>query len=203
MNSGLAPSQNPANRRSSHMERIYYIGEGPECVELIELAISKATKCRYARTLLINDYSAHSLLLNDKKTPVGLLFDKPSDELYLRGVPGKMAPGYGYFPNLNTREGRQLAARLASEDVQFDTNGFIAEKIGLGKEYTEGNIHYMPRVSIRSLKICFSVPIRRRIATGTQVVARSNFFRNKEVLRILVNNAAVDVWNSQAKREPK
>ena len=43
--------------------------------------------------------------------------------------------------------------------MQFDTNGFIAEKIGLGKEYTEGNIHYMPRVSIRSLKICFSVPI--------------------------------------------
>lgn len=26
---------------------------------------------------------------------------------------------------------------------------------------------------------------------------------NKEVLRILVNNAAVDVWNSQAKHEPK
>lgn len=159
MTNGLAPSPNPANRRNSHMERMYYIGEGPECVELIELAISKATKCRYARTLLINDYSAHSLLLNDKKTPVGLLFDKPSDELYLRGVPGKMAPGYGYFPNLNTREGRQLAARLASEDVQFDTNVFMAEKIGLGKEYSEGNIHYMPRVSIRSLKICFSVPI--------------------------------------------
>lgn len=141
------------------MERMYYIGEGPECVELIELAISKATKCRYARTLLINDYSAHSLLLNDKKTPVGLLFDKPSEELYLRGVPGKTACGYGYFPNLSTRKGRQLAARLASEDVRFDTNGFMAEKTGLGKEYTEGNIHYMPKVFVRNLKLCFSVPI--------------------------------------------
>lgn len=69
----------------------------------------------------------------------------------------RLSSPYACFDN--TREGKQLAARLASKDVRFDINGFMAEKIGLGKEYTEGNIHYMPKVSIRSLKICFSVPI--------------------------------------------
>ena len=140
------------------MERIYYIGEGPECTELIEFAINKETECQYARALLINDYKAHGLLFNDKKNPVGLLFDNPNRPHYLRSVPGKTANGFGYFPNLSTREGLELAARLDSEDVRFDTNAFLVEKVGL-KGYTEGNIRYMPIVYVRSPKLCFSVPI--------------------------------------------
>lgn len=150
------------------MEKHYYIGEGPQAEELIVETLERENVAREARKALIADYEADGLILSvwrDGKV-TGLTFDKPTSRPYLKGETRlSNREGYGYYPKLNTKEGKRLAKRLEAEELTFSQSNFILDKLRLRRTVAgpssasrTGCALYYSVAGIVSGKVLVSIP---------------------------------------------
>lgn len=116
------------------MEKHFFIGEGPQADELIAETLERENVAREARKALIAEYETDGLILSrwDDGKVAGLAFDKPTSRPYLKGETRlSNGDGYGYYPKLNTKEGKRLAGRLKARELTFSPSNFILDKLGL------------------------------------------------------------------------
>lgn len=150
------------------MEKHFYIGEGPEAEELIAETLARGNVVSEARKALITEYEADGLILsrwNNGKV-AGLAFEKPTSRPYLKGETRTLGhEGYGYYPKLNTKEGKRLASRLSSEELTFSMSKFILDKLHLHRLVTgpshvsrTGCALYYSVAGIVSGKVLVSIP---------------------------------------------
>lgn len=96
----------------------------------------------------------------------GLAFDKPTSRPYLKEETRlSNREGYGYYPKLNTKEGKRLAERLEAEELTFSLSNFILDKLHLRRMVTGPSsvsrtgyaLHYSA-AGIVSGKVLVSIP---------------------------------------------
>lgn len=158
------------------MEKHYYIGEGPQAEQLITETLERENVAREARKALIAEYETDGLILNvwgDGKV-AGLAFDKPTSRPYLKGETRlSNREGYGYYPKLNTKEGKRLAQKLEAEELTFSLSKFILDKLHLrrmvaGPDGTSptGYTLYHSVAGIISGKVLVSIPVSKENEHG-------------------------------------
>lgn len=150
------------------MKKHFYIGEGPQAEALIAETLERENVAREARKALIAEYDADGLILsvwgNGRVT--GLAFDTPTSRPYLKGETRTSGEeGYGYYPKLNTKEGKRLAERLKAEELTFSPSKFILDKLHLHRMVTgpspvsrTGYALHSSVAGIVSEKILVSIP---------------------------------------------
>lgn len=149
------------------MEKHFYIGEGPQADELISETLARENVAREARKALIAEYEADGLILSvweDGKVE-GLAFEKPTSRPYLKGETRTSGhEGYGYYPKLNTKEGKRLAQKFEAEELTFSMSKFILAKLrlhrivsGPGGPSRTGYILYHSVAGIFSGKVLVSI----------------------------------------------
>lgn len=150
------------------MEKHFYIGEGPQADALVAEVLEREKVTHEARKALISEYKADGLILsvwnNGKVT--GLAFNKPTSRPYLKGETRTSGEeGYGYYPKLNTKEGKRLAQKLEAEELAFSASKFILDKLRLHRIATGPHsasrtghaVYYSVAVSV-SEKILVKIP---------------------------------------------
>lgn len=150
------------------MEKHYYIGEGPQAEELISETREREDIARKARKALMAEYEADGLVLSvwGEGEVTGLAFDKPTNRPYLKGETElSNGKGYGYYPKLNTKEGKRLAQKFEAEELTFSMSKFILDKLrlhrmvsGPGSPSRTGYILYHSVAGIISGKVLVSIP---------------------------------------------
>lgn len=150
------------------MEKHYYIGEGSQAEELIAETRERGNVARKARKALMAEYEADGLVLSvwDDGKVAGLAFDKPTSRPYLKGETKlSNGGGYGYYPKLNTNEGKRLAQKFDAEELTFSMSKFILDKLrlhrivsGPGGPSRTGYILYHSVAGIISDKVLVSIP---------------------------------------------
>lgn len=150
------------------MEKHYYIGEGSQAEELIAETLERENVAREARKTLMVEYEADGLVLSvwDHGKVAGLAFDKPTSRPYLkRETELSNGKGYGYYPKLNTKEGKRLSQKLEAKELTFSLSDFILDKLHLHRTVAGPNslsrtgcALYRSAAGIISGKVLVSIP---------------------------------------------
>ena len=150
------------------MEKHYYIGEGSLAEKFIAVALERENVAREARKSLMVEYEANGLILSawDDGEVAGLVFDKPTSRPYLkRKTRLSSGEGYGYYPKLNTKEGKRLAQKLEAKELTFSLSDFILDKLHLHRMVAGPNslsrtgcAIYRSAAGIISGKVLVSIP---------------------------------------------
>ena len=113
------------------MEKNYYIGEGPEAEALIAEIKGLREAANNARDVVQQEYGADGLVLHGRGGKVcGLAFIEKQNKPFLKGEV-RLEKGFGYYPKLNCKQGKELASKLGAPELQFNTNDYILTKLKL------------------------------------------------------------------------
>lgn len=78
-----------------------------------------------ARDVVQREYEADGLMLRSRSGDVtGLAFKERQQRPYLKGEE-KIEGGFGYYPRLNCKQGKELAAKLAAPELKFNASDYI------------------------------------------------------------------------------
>ena len=113
------------------MNKNFFIGEGPEAEALIAEVKERREAVNNARDTVQKEYGADGLMLHGRGGKVcGLAFIEKQSKPYLKGEVS-LEKGFGYYPKLNCKQGKELASRLKAPELQFNTNDYILSKLKL------------------------------------------------------------------------
>lgn len=115
------------------MQWKFYIGDGWEAEVFIRQAEERKKLVYAKRKALMDEYEADGLVMAagfTYGTPMALGYKEKQSRPYLRGET-QCQDGYYYFPRLNTKAGKELAAKLEDPDMVFDKSDYVVEKLGL------------------------------------------------------------------------
>ena len=113
------------------MEKNYYIGEGPEAEALIAEVSACREAANNARDAVQKEYGADGLMIRSHSgNATGLAFKEKQHLPYLKGEE-RIEGGFGYYPKLNCKQGKELAAKLSSPELKFNASDYILGKLKL------------------------------------------------------------------------
>lgn len=109
----------------------FFIGEGPEAEALIAEIKGLREAANNARDVVQQEYGADGLVLHGRGGKVcGLAFIEKQNKPFLKGEV-RLEKGFGYYPKLNCKQGKELASKLGAPELQFNTNDYILTKLKL------------------------------------------------------------------------
>lgn len=115
------------------MQWKFYIGDGWEAEGFIRGAEERKKLVYAKRRELMDEYGADGLIMSagfTYGTPIALGFKEKQARPYLKGE-SRCKDGYYYFPRLNTKAGKELAAKLEDQDMVFDRSDYVIHNLGL------------------------------------------------------------------------
>ena len=141
----------------------FFTGEGPEA----EALIAEVKELRKAKNEAIanvqREYGSDALLARGAKV-FGLVFIERQDRPYLKNEI-RLESGFGYYPKLNCKQGKELAAKLKAPELQFDTSDYILDTLKLHRMYAgthaaskTGMAMYLSVADYAGDKILVSIP---------------------------------------------
>ena len=109
----------------------FFIGEGAEAEALIAEVRERRETVNNARDAVQKEYGADGLMLNGRGgNAIGLAFKEQQRMPYLKGEV-RLEEGFGYYPKLNCKQGKELALKLDAPELQFNANNYILGKLKL------------------------------------------------------------------------
>lgn len=116
------------------MQFHYFIGTGPEAEALIAETTAKKNAVDEARRALCQEYGASGLIEIERLGCVtGLVFDEKQSLPFLKKERGVEGNRYGYYPKLNTKAGKKLAAKLEQPGLVFDVSDHLIKTLKLSR----------------------------------------------------------------------
>lgn len=154
------------SRKERNMKNHYYIGEGPEADALVAEVREKDAATAAAHKTLCEEYESDGLILSRhrKGKPAGLGFKEKHTLPFLKGeMP--LSEGYAYYPRLNCKAGKELAAKLNDPALEFSVSDYITKKLkvvrwvaGPHAASRTGMAMYMSAAGIVNGKLLVTIP---------------------------------------------
>lgn len=113
------------------MQLHYYIGEGPEAEEIIAEIMDKQATVHAARAALCKECGVDNLF-GCRGNVEGVFFKEKQNLPHLKGEMC-LEGGYGYYPKLNCKAGKELAAKLRDPALAFDINDHIIKRLKISR----------------------------------------------------------------------
>lgn len=143
----------------------FFIGEGPEAEALIAEVKALRDAVSNARDMVQKEYGADGLMLRGHGGDVtGLAFKEKQQRPYLKGET-KLEGGFGYYPKLNCKQGKELAAKLKAPELKFDASDYIIDALKLHRMCAgphaasrSGMALYYSVADYRGSKVLVSIP---------------------------------------------
>ena len=112
----------------------YYIGEGSEAAKLITETMDRQRQTNEARKTVQEEYKADGLLSSRSRDGgvAGLCFNEKQTLPFLKGEI-RLEDGYGYFPKLNCKAGKELRTKLTAPEMTFSASDHIIQALGVAR----------------------------------------------------------------------